>query len=79
MHVNITFKPKEDLTPSGHRILFLTNKLGFEIDELVERKGGKDLEHDVPLQISKQDLNNIYFAMKEELEKRREYYFGGEL
>lgn len=72
----MTFVEKDALTPAEARVQFLTHKLGYAIDELVKEKGGNDLGNDEPMQISKQDLNNIYFSIKQELENRKEYYFG---
>lgn len=72
----MTFVEKEAPTPAEARIQFLTHKLGYAIDELVKEKGGSELENDETMQISKQDLNSIYFTIKQELENRKEYYFG---
>lgn len=76
--MKVTYVEKAEPTPTDTRLFFLMTKLGYEIDELVKQKGAEELGNDERMiLLSKQDLNNIYFAMKEELERRKEYYFGG--
>lgn len=64
---------KQSLADS--RILFLTTKLGYLMDELVKEKQGNVDERDIPMEISKADLDKVYFEFKEELVSRKDYYF----
>jgi hypothetical protein len=72
--VSIEIKEIEP-TPQNVKLSTLKLYLSLEIEELIKEKQGKELGNDVPMTISQQDLNNLYFRYINRIERHKGYYF----